>query len=142
MLIRNCAGGLVFQGDRVLLTRDEKGNWGFPKDVVRHGKLSHETALEKVWRATGIKAEIISAAGLTNYEIFSVTKQKPMCDKTTWYIMKSLDGSLGIDSEEGLSGGGFFNIEEAMKIIKHNQDRALLRLTHSKYRDLVELEAV
>lgn len=141
MLIRNCAGGLVFQDDRVLLTRDEKGNWGFPKGVVRNGELSHETALEKVRRATGVKAEIISTAGLTNYEVFSVTRQKPMCDKTTWYIMKSLDGSQN-DYEEGLTGGGFFNVEEAMKIIQCNQNRALLRLSHSKYRDLVELEAV
>ena len=89
---QECAGGLVFQDDRVC-SPDEKGNWGFPKDVVRNGELSHETALEKVRRATGVKAEIISTAGLTNYEVFSVTRQKPMCDKTTWYIMKSLTGA-------------------------------------------------
>lgn len=141
MLIRNCAGGLVFQGDRVLLTRDEKGNWGFPKSVVRSGELSHEAALEKVRKTAGINAEIISAAGLTNYEVSSVTRQKPLCDKTTWYIMKSPDGSQVTD-DEGLADGGFFNIEEAMKIISRNQDKALLRLSHSKYRNLVELKVV
>jgi hypothetical protein len=140
MLIRNCAGGLVFQGDRVLLTRDEKGNWGFPKDVVRYGELSHEIALEKVRKTTGIDAEIISAAGLTNYEVFSVTRQKPLCDKTTWYIMKSSGGSPKTDGE-GLTGG-FFKVDEAMKIISRNQDKALLHLSHNKYRDLVELKVV
>ena len=50
------------------------------------------------------------------------------------------DGSQN-DYEEGLTGGDF-HVEEAMKIIQCNQNRALLRLSHSKYRDLVELEAV
>ena len=31
MLVRNCAGGLVFCGNKVFLLRNEKGNGDFPK---------------------------------------------------------------------------------------------------------------
>lgn len=141
MLIRNCAGGLVFQDDRVLLTRDEKGIWGFPKGIVKSGEPPSEAALKKVRNATGIKAQIVSPLGHTNYDVFSVTKKEPMCDKTTWYIMRSLDRSQK-KHDDSVTCGGFFNVDEALEIIKQSQDRALLRFFHSKYKNLAELEAV
>ena len=38
MIIRNCAGGIVFCGDKVLLLRNDKHEWVFPKGVVRAGQ--------------------------------------------------------------------------------------------------------
>lgn len=141
MLIRNCAGGLVFRDDRVLLVRQRNGDWGFPKEIIRRGKLSYETALEKVRDDIGVVAEIVSTAGFTNYEVSSVSRKKPVCDKTTWYIMESFDRSQGINDDSG-TDGGFFNVEKAMELVPGSQDKALLHLFHNKYRSIHTAQAV
>src|SRR5689334_20314400 len=100
MLVRNCAGGVVFSGDKVLLLKNEKGEWVLPKGIVRNGDLTNEVALQRVKEEAGVSAEIVSTAGRTSYEFFSVTRQKPVCNKITWYVMKSLDENYRINKEE------------------------------------------
>jgi 8-oxo-dGTP pyrophosphatase MutT (NUDIX family) len=136
MLVRNCAGGVVFCGDKVFLLKNEKGEWVLPKGVMRNGDLSNEVALKRVKEEAGISAEIISTAGRTNYEFFSVTRQRPVCNKITWYIMKSPDEKYGINEEEKFTGGGFFDIDEAMRMVTYSQDKSLLNLSFQKFRDL------
>lgn len=136
MLVRNCAGGLVFCKDKVFLLKNEKGEWVFPKGVIRKNEVPSEVALEKVKEEAGITAEIILPAGHTSYEFFSVTRQKPVCNKITWYIMKSLDENFEINNEK-FSTGGYFEIDKAMQLVTYSQDKALLNLSFKKYNELV-----
>jgi 8-oxo-dGTP pyrophosphatase MutT (NUDIX family) len=121
MLVRNCAGGVVFYDNKVFLLKNEKGEWVLPKGVMRNGDLSNEVALRKVQEETGITAEIISTAGRTNYEFFSVSRQRPVCNKITWYIMKSPDSN--------------YKVSEAMSRITYSQDKSLLNLSYSKLKE-------
>lgn len=136
MLVRNCAGGVVFYDNKVFLLKNEKGEWVLPKGVMRNGDLSNEVALKRVQEETGISAEIISTAGRTNYEFFSVSRQRPVCNKITWYIMKSPDSSFKVSEEEKFTEGGFFNIDEAMSRITYSQDKSLLNLSYGKFKEL------
>lgn len=139
MLVRNCAGGLVFCGDKVFLLKNEKGEWIFPKGVVRHGELVSEVALRRVREEADILAEIISTAGHTSYEFFSVTRQKPVCNKITWFIMKSLHESYKVNKEENFTDGGYFDIDEAMRLVTYSQDKALLNLSYRRFKELVAI---
>lgn len=135
MLVRNCAGGVVFFGDRVFLLKNEKEEWVFPKGVIRNSDLSNEVAVRRVKEEAGVSAEIISTVGSTNYEFFSVTRQKPVCNKITWYIMKSLNDSYKVNKDENFIDGGFFNIDDAMNLVTHSQDKALLNLSFRKFKE-------
>ena len=137
MLVRNCAGGVVFCDDKVFLLRNEKGEWVFPKGVVRNGDLINDVALRRVKVEAGISAEIISTAGHTSYEFFSVTRQKPVCNKITWFIMKSLSEDYKINKEEQFTDGGYFDLDKAMQLLTYSQDRALLNLSYKMFKDLV-----
>lgn len=136
MLVRNCAGGVVFFDNKVFLLKNEKGEWVLPKGVMRNGDLSNEVALKKVQEEAGILAEIVSTAGRTNYEFFSVSRQRPVCNKITWYIMKSPDSNYKVSEEEKFTDGGFFNIDEAMSRITYSQDKSLLNLSYSKFKEI------
>lgn len=136
MLVRNCAGGLVFCGNKVFLLKNEKGEWVFPKGVIRSGELSSEVALRRLKEEADIASEIISTAGHTNYEFFSVTRQKPVCNKIIWYIMRSNNNYFKMNEEEKTTGGGYFEIEEAMKLVTYSQDKALLNLSFRKYKEI------
>ena len=59
MIVRNCAGGVVFWGDQVFLLKNDKGEWVLPKGVIRDKRMPAEVALERV------KTEAVSYTHLT-----------------------------------------------------------------------------
>ncbi len=136
MLVRKCAGGVVFYGDKVLLLRNEKGEWVLPKGVIRKGDISSEVAIRRVREEAGVTAEIVSPAGNTNYEFFSVTRQKPVCNRITWYIMQNSDGNFKINNEECFTEGGFYSVNDAAELITYSQDKSLLHLSFQRYKEL------
>ena len=121
MIVRNYAGGVVFSGDRVLLSKNEKDKWILPRSKISKGELSNEVVKRKI-EESGILAEFVSTAGYTNYEYSSNPRQKPFCNKTTWYIMKAQK-----------QNENFFKIDEAMKLIEENQEKPLINLSFKKY---------
>jgi len=132
MLIRNCAGGVVFSEDKVLLLKNEKAEWVLPKGVIRPGAVAQDTALQRVELEAGVQAEIIDTAGQTSYEFFSVSRQRPVCNRITWYLMKAERIGTTINTEEGFSDGGFYPLEEALEMITYSQDKSLVALAHRK----------
>lgn len=121
MIVRNYAGGVVFSGDRVLLSKNEKDKWMLPKSKISNGELSNEVVKRKM-KESGVLAEFVSTAGYTNYEYFSNPHQKPFCNKITWYIMKAQK-----------QNENFFKIDEAMKLIEESQEKSLINLSFKKY---------
>ena len=63
MLVKNCAGALTFWSDKVFLLKDERGEWVFPKTVIKTDELPGDAALRALKDNAGITAEIVSTAG-------------------------------------------------------------------------------
>ncbi|MGF7058596.1 NUDIX hydrolase [Brassicibacter mesophilus] len=142
MIVRNCAGGVIFQGDRVFILQNEKNEWVLPKGKIRNGFLASETALQRVNEETGLDVEIISTAGETNYEFYSFSRQKPVCNEITWFIMEAKDSRFKINKEYGFIDGGFYDLDDAIKKITYSQDKSLVSLSYGKYLKLTEKEAI
>ncbi|MBS3995655.1 MAG: NUDIX hydrolase [Alkaliphilus sp.] len=140
MLFRNCAGGVVFYEDKILILKNEKNEWVLPKGVIRNGSLSRDVALNRVKEEAGVDAEIISSVGETCYEFFSLTRQKPVCNEITWYLMKAPEEKFELKTELGFKEVGFFHIDEALEKITYNQDRSLVSLSFKKYKELVNVK--
>lgn len=136
MLFRNCAGGVVFKGDQVFLLKNEKNEWVFPKGVIRQGMLAHEVAVSRVKTEAGIEAEILSKAGQTSYEFYSITRQKPVCNEITWYIMRAKDDRFSANAQEGFKEGKYLPVDQAVAQITYSQDKALLRASYERYKML------
>ncbi len=136
MIIRNCAGGIVFYGEKVFLLKNEKSEWVLPKGVFRNGELPSEVALKRVMKEGGIIAEIVSTAGDTSYEFYSISRRKPVCNRITWFIMSTNSERFNILETEKFNDGGFFYIEHAIQLITYSQEKALLNLSYKKYKEL------
>ena len=136
MLVRNCAGGVVFHDDKVFLLKNEKGEWVLPKGVIKNGDLSAEIAVRRVKDEGGIDAVIVSTAGSTSYEFFSLSRQKPVCNKVTWYLMKAGSKDYRISKEDKFQDGGFFDISEALERITYSQDKSLVSLSYKKFKEI------
>lgn len=139
MIIRNCAGGIVFFEDSVLLISNEKHEWFFPKGAVRIGQKEREVALSRVSIEAGVEASLLAPCGKTNYEFYSVTRQKPIHNNISWFIMKASDNKATPNKDEGFTDGGFFPLEVAMEKVTYSQDKSLLMMAYQRYKELTHI---
>jgi len=136
MIIRNCAGGVVFHGDKVFLLKNEKSEWVLPKGVIREKQLAQDVALARVESEAGIRGEIVSAAGNTSYEFYSLTRRQPVCNRIHWYIMRAETPRHKIAFEQGFLDGDYFPVAEALEMITYSQDKALVSVAYEKLKVL------
>jgi ADP-ribose pyrophosphatase YjhB (NUDIX family) len=129
---RNCAGGVVFAGDKVFLLQNDKGEWVLPKGVIKNGELASEVAIARVRHEAGVAAKILAPAGETHYEFFSISRRAPISNKIDWFIMQADSEEYSINKDEGFQGGGFFTMDAAADRITYSQDRALVHLANEK----------
>ncbi|MDD3959585.1 MAG: NUDIX hydrolase [Clostridiaceae bacterium] len=137
MLVRNCSGGVVFYEDSVLLLKNEKDEWCFPKGVIRSVEKPDDVALERVSYEAGVNARILSPAGRTNYEFYSITRQRPVCNKIVWYIMHAESPNVTPNPSQNFSDGKFFPIKDALEKVTYSQDKSLLMMSYQRYKELV-----
>lgn len=140
MIIRDCAGGVVFKDSKVFLLKNEKNEWILPKGKIRGEQLPSETAIQRVKYETGIDAKIVSSAGETAYEFFSRTRNQAVSNRIIWFIMESNTLEFSINFDEGFIEGNFFEIDEALNMITYSQDRSLVSLSYRRYLDFKEYE--
>lgn len=138
MLFRNCAGGIVFCGNKVLIIKNDKGEWGFPKGVIRDNDESEEVAVWRVKDETNVEARIISLAGRTSYEFYSLSRKKPVANRIKWYLMVSDTTDTEVNLSQDFQEAIFLPIEEAMNKITYTQDKSLLTLAQQKYNEINE----
>lgn len=136
MLVKSFTGGVVFSGDKVLL-RKNGDDWVLPREVLHSGELPNEVALKKITQESGLQAEIVSTVGQTSYECFSTSRQTPFLNKITWYIMKSQNEEVA--EELNKNDSAFVNVNEAMNMMKHSQDKSLVNLSFTKYREIEQI---
>ena len=142
MLFRNCAGGVVFYANKVFILKNEKNEWVLPKGVIRNGDLSRDVALDRVKIEAGIDAEILSTAGGTSYEFYSVTRKQPVCNQITWYVMNAKTKDFEINMQLGFKEGGFYTVDKALEMITYSQDKSLVNLSYKKYKKMMRRKAV
>lgn len=136
MLIRNCTGGIVFNGDKVLMIENDKHEWAFPKGVIRVNQKLTEVVVRRVKLETGVDAKVVAPCGKTHYEFYSITRRKPVHNNISWFIMKSDDVKPVANKEENILNAKFFDIQVAMEKVTYSQDKSLLLMGYQKYKEL------
>lgn len=134
MLFRNCAGGIVFCGDQVLLQKNEKNEWVMPKGIIREGMEMRQVALDRVKAEAGVDAKILASAGETCYEFYSMTRGRPVCNRIQWFIMTAEQPQTA--PVPPYTEAAFFGFDEALEKITYTQDRSLLAVSWEKYREI------
>ena len=140
MIVRNCSGGVVFNGDKVLILKNDKDEWVLPKGKIRNASLPTETAISRVKYETGVDANIVSTAGETSYEFFSLSRKQEVYNRIIWYVMESMDDNYKVNKEEGFKEGGFYPIDEAIDMVTYSQDKSLVSLSYKKYLEFKDYE--
>ncbi|MEJ8553842.1 NUDIX hydrolase [Tepidibacter sp. Z1-5] len=136
MLFRSCAGGIVFYGNKVLILKNEKSEWVLPKGIIKGDDVPNKVAVDKVKNECGVDTKILSTAGQTNYEFYSISRKAPVCNEIVWYVMESNDAKCNINKDLGFIDGGFYKIKDALELITYSQDKSIVNLSFKKYKNL------
>ncbi|ABR48386.1 NUDIX hydrolase [Alkaliphilus metalliredigens QYMF] len=138
MLFRNCAGGVVFYANQVFILKNEKNEWVLPKGVIRNADLPTNVAIDRVKMEAGVEAEILSTAGGTSYEFYSVTRKQPVCNQIIWYIMRAKSKQFKVNNDLGFKEGGLYPIDQALDMITYSQEKSLVSLSYKKYKEFMK----
>lgn len=139
MIVRNCAGGIVFFEDKVLLICNDKREWSFPKGVLKAGdktKLS-DLACKRVKIEAGIDARTLAPCGKTNYEFYSISRRKPVHNNISWFVLAAETDAPVPATDLDIVDAKFIPVEDALDKITYSQDRSLLMMAYQKYREIV-----
>lgn len=141
MFIRDCAGGIVFFENQVLLIQNDKAEWSFPKGVRHEDMDDHALSIYRVKFETGVRAYILGLAGKTSYEFYSRTRQQPVANRISWYIMTASSADTAVNREYGLADAKFFPVSKALGMVTYSQERELLTTAYQKYLELSRSDA-
>ena len=133
MIVRRCAGGVVFYANKVLLVKNDRHEWTLPKGKVDEGELAADSAVERVKDETGVNACPLVLAGDTMYEFFSRSRQQEVCNAIVWYVMEAKNQEYII--RDDFLDGGFYKIKDAMEMLSHNKEKALVDVSYKKYKE-------
>lgn len=134
MIVRHCAGGVVFYANKVLLLKNDRDEWTLPKGKILSGTLSNESAVQRVKLETGVNADTLEVAGDTMYEFFSRSRQQEVCNAITWYIMQADSNNYILNNE--FTDGGFYKVKDAIDMLTHSQEKSLVDISYKKYKDI------
>ena len=134
MIVRHCAGGVVFYANKVLIVKNDRGEWTLPKGKIHQDELTYASAILRVKEEAGIDATILETAGDTMYEFFSRSRQQEVCNAITWYIMQTDNNKYTLNNE--FTDGGFYKVKDAIDMLTHSQEKSLVDISYKKYKDI------
>lgn len=140
MLFKNFAGSIVFNGDRVFILQNDKKQWILPKEVIKDNLHASEVALQHVSDKLGIKAKIVAPAGETSCEFYSYSRQQPVCNKITWFVMETEQTDYSFSNGKEYVAGGYYPIDKAIENLTYSQDKSLVRVAYRKMNKFLEME--
>ena len=135
MILRRCAGGIVFYANKVLLVKNDKGEWTIPKGKISDSDIASEVAPQKVKEEVEVDAKVLDMAGDTMYEFYSRSRHQRVCNAIMWYIMESDNTGYSIN-DEGITDAGFFKVKDALDMLAHNKEKSLVEISYKKFKDL------
>ena len=115
-------GAVIFDHDKVLLIKQSKGDWGFPKGHVEGDETEMETSIREVKEETNIDIEVFIDKKYTiSYEI-----SESILKEVVYFVAKPLTNELLIQPNEILDAK-WLDFNSAIKTITHDRVRNVLK---------------
>ena len=119
------AGGIIYRENNdtveLLILKDHKGNWTFPKGLIEKNELPVQTAIREIKEEVGIDSiKYIEDISEVKY---NYTFKDTFVRKTVYYFLFKLTGKSVIKTqkEEGISEADFYNFNKVKTIIGYKK---------------------
>lgn len=112
---------LIDNKKKILIIRQNDGNWYIPKGHVEGSESEEETAIREVKEETGIDIKIVP--GFRN--VINYTPADNVSKDVVFFIGKYISGTEKIQEEELLELK-WCTYDEAVNLLTYNQNKAVL----------------
>ncbi|MDY3052622.1 MAG: NUDIX hydrolase [Ndongobacter sp.] len=122
------AGGVVVDGNSVLVLKKYRGDWVLPKGRLEKDETLEQAALREVREESGVDCEIIRYVGFVKYNYRHSNGER--VQKTVhYYYMIEKKGRLKPQREEGFCEATFMPWRKAAALLRHDSERNMVRNT-------------
>jgi 8-oxo-dGTP pyrophosphatase MutT (NUDIX family) len=120
------AGGLVVEGDRILLISTQSGRrWQLPKGHIEEGETAEQAALREVREETGVTGRVM--APLSEVEYWFVEKGARRVHKRVDYFLLDYVGGSAADFDAAeVSGAEWFSWDEGIAKLSFDNERRVV----------------
>lgn len=115
-------GCIIINDDKVLLIKQTKGHWGFPKGHVEENETEIETAMREVKEETNLDVKIDANKRYTMEYVTDKGKLK----QVVLFIAKCIGGEIK-EQECEVNDIKWLDFDEAIKIITYDNTRELFK---------------
>ncbi|MBQ9914036.1 MAG: NUDIX domain-containing protein [Clostridia bacterium] len=125
-LYESSCGAVIFReeedGKKFLLIRNKRSaHWGFPKGHIEPGETKEETAIREVLEETGVRIDIIP--GFVKNSEYSI--QGKIEKSVSIFLASTKDSEYKLQEEE-IEECGWYNFDNALKVLNYDNDRFIL----------------
>ena len=124
------AGGLVVEGERILLISTQTGRrWQLPKGHIEEGETSAQTAVREVREETGVTGRVVAA--LPGIEYWFVERSQRRVHKQVEYFLLAYVSGDAADFDAGeVSGAEWFSWDAGIARLSFDNERRVVQSAH------------
>ena len=115
-------GCIIFDNNKILLIKDTKGNWGFPKGHVEENETEEQTAIRETKEETNLDVEIDVNKRYVNHYITDKG-----IDKTVILFKAKKVGGNEMPQEGEVSKITWIKVKDAIDILTFDNTKELLK---------------
>ena len=118
------AGGVIFSGKQVLVLRNFRGEYIFPKGHIEPDESQLAAALREVAEEAGLHPVVMGPISDTAYR-YRLADGSYREKRVSWFLMEVKEQALAVDGLE-IKWGKFLPVAAALQLLTHSLDRELL----------------
>ena len=114
-------GTITFKDNRVLMVKQNIGNWSFPKGHVEDGETEEDTAIRETYEETGVKVKIIDVNNNFSMEY----PIKNHLKKVILFLAEVIDDKNMRPQEIEISQVEWIEIDKVMDLLTYDNSKKL-----------------
>lgn len=115
-------GCIIIENEKVLLVKQTKGNWGFPKGHIEENETEIETAIREVKEETNIDVEIENKK---RYVVKYLTERGNM-KEVVYFLAKNIGGKIQAQESE-INEIKWISLKDAIETITYDNTKTLFQ---------------